>query len=389
MDIKTIDNKYIAKTYGRVPLTLVSGKGALVYDENGKEYIDLGSGIAVNTFGYADASWVEAVSKQASMLQHASNYYYTEPCTALARLLCEKTGMKKVFFSNSGAEANECAIKAARKYAADKKGTDYYKIITLKNSFHGRTITTLAATGQDVFHKDFLPLTEGFLYSEANNIEALRALLEDNKVAAIMFELVQGEGGVNPLEQSFVDEMVKIAAQKDILLIADEVQTGNGRCGSLYAYMNYGFVPDILTTAKGLGGGLPIGATLFGEKVKDVYQPGMHGSTFGGNPVSCAGALTIIERLDEDFLSQVREKSDYIFSSLSACEGIKSLSGAGLMIGIETMAPAGEIMAAAREEGVLVLTAKTKVRLLPPLNIGFEELKKAISVLIKVCKERA
>lgn len=383
MNVKELDSKYVAKTYGRIPLTLVSGKGAKVVDDEGKEYIDLGSGIAVNTFGYADDVWVKAVSEQAAALQHVSNYYYTEPCAKLAETLCERTGMKNVFFSNSGAEANECAIKAARKYAVDKKGADCYKIITLVNSFHGRTITTLAATGQEVFHKDFLPLTEGFLYCEANNIEMLKEMVGSNDVAAIMFELVQGEGGVNPLDQSFVDEMVKIAAEKDILLVVDEVQTGNGRTGSLYAYMNYGFTPDIVTTAKGLGGGLPIGATMFGEKTCDVYKPGLHGSTFGGNPVSCAGALSVIERLDDEFLKEVREKSDYIFKRLNSSEKVVSVSGAGLMIGIETNKPAAEVMAAAREKGVLVLTAKTKVRLLPPLNIDFEDLKKAIDILIE------
>lgn len=384
MDIKAKDSKYVAKTYGRVPLALVSGKGAVVFDDEGKEYIDLGSGIAVNTFGYADDVWVKAVSEQAAKLQHASNYYSTEACVKLAELLCEKTGMKNVFFSNSGAEANECAIKAARKYAADKKGSDCYKIITLVNSFHGRTITTLAATGQDVFHQEFLPLTEGFLYCEANNSEMLKEMVDGNDVAAIMFELIQGEGGVNPLEQSFVDEMVKIAAEKDILLVVDEVQTGNGRTGSLYAYMNYGFTPDIVTTAKGLGGGLPIGATMFGEKTCDVYKPGLHGSTFGGNPVSCAGALSVVERLNDEFLAEVKAKSDYIFKRLNSCDKVVSVSGAGLMIGIETDKPAAEVLADAREKGVLVLTAKTKVRLLPPLNIGFEELEKAIDILLKV-----
>ena len=383
MNVKELDSKYIAKSYGRIPLTLVSGKGAKVVDDEGKEYIDLGSGIAVNTFGFSDDVWVKAVSEQAAKLQHVSNYYYTEPCAKLAEALCERTGLKNVFFSNSGAEANECAIKAARKYAADKKGTDCNKIITLVNSFHGRTITTLAATGQDVFHKDFLPLTEGFLYCEANNIEMLKEMVSANDVAAIMFELVQGEGGVNPIEQSFVDEMVKIAAENDILLIADEVQTGNGRTGYLYAYMGYGFTPDIVTTAKGLGGGLPIGATMFGEKTCDVYKPGLHGSTFGGNPVSCAGALSVIERIDDELLKEVREKSDYIFKRLNSCDKVVSVSGAGLMIGIETNKPAVEVMAACREKGVLVLTAKTKVRLLPPLNIEFEDLKKAIDILIE------
>jgi acetylornithine/N-succinyldiaminopimelate aminotransferase len=264
MNIQNIDREYIANTYARFPLTIVSGKGSLVYDENGKEYIDLGTGIAVNTFGVADEEWAKAVTEQLYKCQHTSNLYYSEPCALLAKTLCERTGMKKVFFSNSGAEANEAAIKVARKYAAEKKGKDTYTIITLKNSFHGRTLTTLAATGQDVFHADFTPLTEGFVYAEANDIESVKKLIAENKIAAIMFELVQGEGGVCPLEKDFVDGLVALAKENDILLIDDEVQTGNGRTGELYAYMNYGFMPDIVSTAKGLGGGLPIGACLLG-----------------------------------------------------------------------------------------------------------------------------
>ncbi len=385
MNIQNIDKEYIAGTYARFPLTIVSGKGSLVYDENGKEYIDLGTGIAVNTFGVADEEWAKAVTEQLYKCQHTSNLYYSEPCALLAKTLCERTGMKKVFFSNSGAEANEAAIKVARKYAAEKKGKDTYTIITLNNSFHGRTITTLAATGQDVFHADFTPLTEGFVYAQANDIESVKKLVCENKVAAIMFELVQGEGGVCPLEKDFVDGLVAIAKEQDILLIDDEVQTGNGRTGALYAYMNYGFTPDIVSTAKGLGGGLPIGACLMGEKVKDVLTPGSHGSTFGGNPIACAGAGNVLARLDDALLAQVREKSEYIFKELNGASGVKSVSGMGLMIGIETEKDASEILSVCRENGVLAIKAKQKVRLLPALNIPMAVLEKAIAVIKTAC----
>ena len=385
MNIQNIDKEYIANTYARFPLTIVSGKGSLVYDENGKEYIDLGTGIAVNTFGVADEEWAKAVTEQLYKCQHTSNLYYSEPCALLAQTLCERTGMKKVFFSNSGAEANEAAIKVARKYASEKKGKDTYTIITLQNSFHGRTLTTLAATGQDVFHTEFTPLTEGFVYAEANNIESVKKLIAENKVAAIMFELVQGEGGVCPLEKDFVDDLVALAKENDILLIDDEVQTGNGRTGALYAYMNYDFMPDIVSTAKGLGGGLPIGACLLGEKVENVLTPGSHGSTFGGNPIACAGAGNVLSRLDETLFEQVREKSAYIFNELNGASGVKSVSGMGLMIGIETEKDAAEILAVCRENGVLAIKAKQKVRLLPALNIPIDILEKAIAVIKAAC----
>ena len=384
--VKEKDSEYIAGTYARFPVVITGGKGSLLYDENGKEYIDLGSGIAVNTFGAADDDWVNAVYSQLKKIQHTSNLYYTEPGTQLAETLCKRTGFKKVFFSNSGAEANECAIKTARKYAADKKGGDCYKIITLKNSFHGRTVTTLAATGQDAFHKDFLPLTDGFLYVEANNVAELQKTVKSNAVAAIMFECVQGEGGVLPLDKEFVSAAAAIAKDNDILLIADEVQTGNGRTGELYAYMNYGIMPDIITTAKGLGGGLPIGATMFGEKVKDVLGPGSHGSTFGGNPVCAAGALNIINRIDGELLKGVRQKAKYITDELTGACGIKSVSGLGLMLGIETEKPADEVIKECIKNGVLALKAKNKVRLLPPLNIPFDLLEKGIKVLKKACE---
>lgn len=387
MDIFGTDKTYIADTYARFPVEIVSGKGAKLMGSDGKQYTDLASGIAVNTFGASDDEWVNAVTAQLKLIQHTSNLYYTEPCALLAKALCERTGMKKVFFSNSGAEANECAIKAARKYAALKKGKDAYTIVTLKNSFHGRTITTLAATGQDVFHEQFLPLTKGFVYAEANNTDDLKAKTAENNVAAIMFETVQGEGGVNPLTAEFVKAIADIAVEKDILVITDEVQTGNGRTGMLYGYMNYGIQPDIVTTAKGLGGGLPIGATLLGEKVKDVYKQGDHGSTFGGNPVVCAGALNILSRITDELLAEVRNKSKLIFDTLSGANGIKSVTGLGLMIGIETEKPASEVISICRENGVLVIKAKNKVRLLPPLNIEYDELKAALDVIKKACAQ--
>lgn len=386
MSILEKDNLYIANTYARFPITIKSGKGSICYDENGKEYIDMATGIAVNTFGFSDTEWVNAVTNQLNCLQHTSNLYYSEPCANLAEMLCQKTEMKKVFFSNSGAEANECAIKTARKYAAEKKGGDCYKIITLKNSFHGRTITTLAATGQDVFHKDFLPLTEGFLYCEANNCEELKSLVEKENVAAIMFECVQGEGGVLPLTEEFVKTIFELAEKHDILTIADEVQTGNGRTGKLYAFMNYGVRPDIFTTAKGLGGGLPIGATVFGEKTENVLKPSDHGSTFGGNPIACAGAVNILSRIDSKLLEDVSEKSKYIIDTLSNAKGVKSVSGKGLMLGIETEKDAGEVIKYCSDNGVLVIKAKNKVRLLPALNIPDDLLKKAVDVIVEACK---
>ena len=384
MNIKEKDSLYVANTYARFPLTLKKGEGSVVFDDEGKEYIDLATGIAVNSFGYCDKEWVGAVTNQLNTLQHASNLYYTEPCVELAEILCKRTGMKKVFFSNSGAEANECAIKVARKYAADKKGEEYNTVITLKNSFHGRTITTLAATGQDVFHKDFLPLTDGFSYVEANNCEELIKTVENGKIAAIMFETVQGEGGVNPLTQEFVKTIFDLAEKYDILTIADEVQTGNGRTGILYGFMNYGVTPDIFSTAKGLGGGLPLGATVLGEKVENVLKFGDHGSTFGGNPVACAGAVSILNRIDDNLLKEVREKSEYIVNTLKNCKGVKSVAGKGLMLGIETEKDAGEVIAKCREKGVLVIKAKTKIRLLPALNIPFETLNTAVNILCEV-----
>lgn len=384
-NIIEIDKQYVANTYARFPLQLVSGKGSIATDINGKEYIDMGTGIGVTAFGYADETWANAVKLQIETLQHTSNLYYTEPCAKLAKLLCEKTGLKKVFFGNSGAEANECAIKVARKYGADKKGADYYNIITLKNSFHGRTLTTLSATGQDKFHELFNPLTNGFLYADANDIESVKTLVKENKVCGIMIECVQGEGGVLPLDEKFVKAVQEICNKEDILLIVDEVQTGNGRTGKLYSYMNFNLTPDVVTTAKGLGGGLPIGACMIGEKAENVLGFGDHGSTFGGNPVCSAGAVTVIERITDKLLNEVTEKSNYIFNELNGASGVKSVSGLGLMIGIETVKPVKEVLNYCMENGVLPLTAKTKLRLLPALNIPFKELKKAIEIIKKAC----
>lgn len=379
------EKQYLAPTYARFPVCLTSGKGSKVFDEDGREYIDLGTGIAVNGLGVADDAWIAAVTEQLGKIQHTSNLYYSEPCVRLAEQLCLRTGMSQVFFSNSGAEANECAIKAARKYGELKKGSEYTTIITLRESFHGRTLTTLAATGQDVFHKDFLPLTDGFVYAEANQMDDVRRLAKEHACCAVMFEVVQGEGGVRPLTQQFLTELEAFARENDLLLLADEVQTGNGRTGQLYGYMNFGITPDVVSTAKGLGGGLPIGATLLGERVKDVLGVGMHGSTFGGNPVCCAGALHVLSRIDDALLAGVRERSDYIFRELTGAKGIRSVTGLGLMIGVECEKPASEVIEACRNRGVLVIKAKQKIRLLPALNIPMEELKQAITVLKEVC----
>ena len=384
--IKT-DNEYVANTYARFPLVLKEGKGSLVYDETGREYIDMGSGIGVTAFGIADDEWQAAVAKQLGKLQHMSNLYYTEPCAELAKLLCAKTGMKKVFFANSGAEANECAIKTARKWGCENKGEEYSTIVTLVNSFHGRTITTLAATGQEHYHEDFGPLTPGFVYAEANDLESVKKLVAENKVCAVMFECVQGEGGVIPLTAQFVQGLAELAEKENFLLIADEVQTGNGRTGELYAYMNFGIKPDIVSTAKGLGGGLPLGACLMGEKTGNVLKFGDHGSTFGGNPVCCAGALSIISRIDGGLLSQVKQKSEYMVDELSGADGVESVSGMGLMLGIKTKKPVKDVLNECMANGVLCLTAKDKLRLLPALNIPMDVLVRAVDIIKAACRE--
>ena len=384
--ITALDKAYVAPTYGRFPVELVSGKGSILTASDGKEYIDMTSGIGVTAFGVADDAWLSAVTEQAGKLQHVSNLYYTDPCVQVAKLLCEKTGLSKVFFCNSGAEANECAIKYARKYSMEKKGEKYYNIITLKNSFHGRTLTTLSATGQDHYHELFQPLTPGFLHVEPTDVAGLKKLVEEHPTAGILIECIQGEGGVVPITQAFADAVAAICREQDIPLMVDEVQTGNGRTGTLYAYMQYGLQPDIVSTAKGLGGGLPIGATMVSEKLQNVLQPGDQGSTYGGNPVCCAGALSVLQRLDEEFLAQVKAKSDYVFSALAGAEGVEAVTGLGLMIGIKTAKPAKDVVAACMEQGVLCLTAKEKVRLLPALNIPMEQLEKAVEIIKAACK---
>lgn len=385
MNTFELDQSYIAPTYKRFPVEIVSGKGSLVKDSNGKIYIDMGSGIAVTSFGVADDEWIAAVEEQLHTVQHMSNLYYTSPCARLAEALCQRTGMSKVFFGNSGAEANECAIKVARKYAAEKKSAACSTIVTLENSFHGRTLTTLAATGQDHYHQLYQPLTPGFAHVPAGDLDALKELCSDGTVAAVLIECIQGEGGVIPLDPTFATELESFLKEQDILLMVDEVQTGNGRTGKLYAYMNYGLHPDVVTTAKGLAGGLPLGACLMGEKVKDVFSYGDHGSTFGGNPVACAGALSILNRLTDSFMDSVSEKADILRSMLEGAPGIQSVSGMGLMLGLKTVKPAADVVQACMENGVLCLTAKDKVRLLPALNIPDNLLRKAAGIIRGVC----
>jgi len=382
-----LDDTYVAHTYARFPVELVSGEGSVFLGADGKHYIDLGSGIGVTAFGTGDPVWKQAVVDQLNRLQHTSNLYYTEPCVRLAQLLCEKTGMKKVFFGNSGAEANECAIKVARKYAAEKKGAAYSTIVTLENSFHGRTLTTLAATGQEHYHELYQPLTPGFVHAKANDPEDLRAKVLQQPTAAIMVECIQGEGGVIPMTKEFLQSAEALARELDIPLIVDEVQTGNGRTGTLYAYMQYGIQPDIVSTAKGLGGGLPIGACLLGQRVQDVLTPGDHGSTYGGNPVCCAGAVSVQERLDDAFLSEVQRKGQLIRDTLTGAPGVEQITGLGMMVGIKTAKPAKNVVLACMEKGVLCLTAKDRVRLLPALNIPEETLLEALEILKQACAE--
>lgn len=389
MDIINEDKKNICNTYNRFEVVLTKGSGSILVDENGKEYIDFSSGIGTNIFGIDDKVWVDAVTSQANTIQHASNLYYTKPQVALAKLLCEKTGMKKVFFSNSGAESNECAIKTARKYSFDKYGEDRYEIITLVNSFHGRTIATLSATGQDVFHQYFMPFVDGFKYVHANDIEELDKTIS-NKTCAIMIETIQGEGGVNALDEEFIKHIDKVCKEKDLVFIVDEVQTGNGRTGYFYSYMEYGVTPDVVTTAKGIGGGLPLGAVLFSDKVKDTLGFGQHGTTFGGNPICTAGAYTIVERIDDKLLEHVRECNKIIKEKLLNHKNIVSISGKGLMVGIEIKEglKSSDIVKEGIEKGVIMLTAKNKVRLLPALNIPFDVLEKGLDILLSILEEK-
>lgn len=381
----TIDqfNKYIMHSYGRYDLVMESGEQEVSVDENGKKYIDFGSGIGVNSLGYCNDEWVEAVCNQAKKIQHTSNYYYTKVQADFAKALCETTGYTDMFFGNSGAEANECAIKIARKYSFDKYGKGRHNIITLTNSFHGRTLCTLSATGQDVFHNYFFPFVEGFVNVEANNIADLHEKLDDT-VCAVMFEYIQGEGGVCALDKAFVDEIFKLCAEKDVLTIADEVQTGVGRTGKFLCGEYFGHKTDLTTLAKGLAGGVPIGVCLSGEKCANVLTPGTHGSTFGGNPLACAGGLAVLNKVNsEGFLDEVSKKGDYIREKLAKCSEVQSVSGIGLMVGIELKTKkAADIAKACLENGLLVLTAKTKVRLLPPLTITYDELNEGLDILI-------
>ena len=380
MQTRQADQTYVAGTYGRFDAAMASGSGASYQDEEGKTYIDFGTGIGVTLFGACDPEWVKAVTDQLTTLGHTSNLYYTAPQARLAELLCQRTGMKKVFYGNSGAEANECALKVARRYGED---TGRSVIVTLRNSFHGRTIATLAATGQDKFHAHFGPFPEGFRYIPANDCDALEEALSQGDVCAILMEMIQGEGGVIPLDKTYVQLAEKLCREKDILLMVDEVQTGNGRTGSLYAYMQYGVQPDVVTTAKGLGGGLPIGACLLGEKCEHTLGKGDHGSTFGGNPVCAAAALNVISRLDDTVFEGVKQREAFIRSELTGVPGVKSITGMGLMLGIEVEKPAAEIAAACLKDGLMVLTAHEKVRLLPPLNISFDQLRQGIAILKK------
>lgn len=382
MNIQETDKKYIASTYNRFPVTIVSGKGSIAVDENGKKYIDMGSGIGVTSFGYCDEVWQKAITDQINLVQHTSNLYYTEPCVKLAEMLTEKTGMSKVFFSNSGAEANECAIKVARKYAAEKRGKDCYNIVTLLNGFHGRTLTTLAATGQEHYHELFQPLTAGFKHVHAGDVAELKKVADPKTTAAIMIECVQGEGGVNVLSEEYVHAIEKHCKENDIVLIIDEVQTGNGRTGKFYSYMNYGIQPDVVSTAKGLAGGLPMGATILGPKVKDVLSFGDHGSTFGGNPVVAAAAVSIVKRIDNELMDGVTQKGNLIKDFFKGDSNVEQISGMGLMVGIKPAnKPAADVVKQCMENGVLCLTAKDKVRLLPPLNISVDTLKQALNII--------
>ncbi len=387
-EIRNDEQQYMMHAYGRFQTALVSGKGAVAKDVDGKEYVDFTSGIGVNCLGYCDDGWVKAVSEQVATLQHISNLYYSPLQTEVSKKLCALTGFDKVFLCNSGAEANECAIKIARKYSFDKYGKGRQKIITLVNSFHGRTVTTLAATGQDVFHNFFFPFTEGFEYAEANNIDSVKKCI-DNEVCAVFIELIQGEGGVMPLDKEFVNEIEKICKEKDILLMIDEVQTGISRTGAFYCYQNYGIQPDVITSAKGLAGGLPMGACLCVEKLADVLGAGTHGTTFGGNPIACAGAKEVLSRVaTEDFLKEVNAKGEYIRKKLQTMANVSEVRGMGMMIGIVTEKDnAKEIAKKCVENGLLILTAKNLLRLLPPLNITYEEIDRGLNILKKVMEE--
>lgn len=382
-EIKALDKEKIVSTYARYDMAAGSGKGSYCFDTDEKKYVDFTAGIGVNCLGFCDDGWVEAVTAQLRKLQHVSNLFYTEPQVEVAKMLTERTGMKKVFFGNSGAEANEAAIKTARKYGTVNKGEKTNKIITLKNSFHGRTMAAITATGQEGYHKFFTPFLDGFQYCEVNDIEQLRKMA-DETTCAIMMEMIQGEGGVVALQEDFVKAAAALCAEKDILFVVDEVQTGIGRSGKLFAYEYFDVQPDIVTFAKGIGGGLPIGGALFGEKTCDVLEPGNHGTTYGGNPVACAGAVEVLKRIDEAFLAEVRKKGEYLKEKLLALPQVKDVSGMGLMLGVTVEGKeAAEIVKDALAGGLMILTAKDKVRMLPPLTITYDELDEGLAIFKK------
>ena len=383
-------NEHVMHTYGRLPIVLESGSGTDAHDEDGKEYIDFGSGIGTNSLGYCDSAWADAVCAQVRTIQHTSNYFYTKIQADYAEKLCTVTGYDSVFFCNSGGEANECAIKIARKYSFDKYGEGRGTIVTLVDSFHGRTITTLSATGQDVFHQYFFPFTPGFVHTPANDTAALSELIaSDKSICAVMIEFVQGEGGVNRMEPEFVKEVKRLCEENDLVFIADEVQSGMGRTGTVLASEQFGVKPDVTTIAKGIAGGIPMGACLAGEKCKDVLTSGTHGSTFGGNPIACAGAMVVIDRLtSEGFLDEVQRKGWYITQKLLDMDGVEGVTGMGMMIGvILTKADAHAVLEKAAEKGLLILTAKEKVRLLPPLTISYEQIDKGLEILKGILSE--
>lgn len=380
MNYREMDKEYIAGTYSRYDLVAEKGKGSILTDETGREFIDFTAGIGVNSLGFCDEHWIKAVVGQVKKLQHTSNLYYTKPCVDLAKKICEKTGMSKVFFGNSGAEANEGAIKVARKYGG-LKNPSKVDIVTLNMSFHGRTITTVKATGQEDMHKFFGPFPRGFVYADANDIESLKKSVNEN-TCGIMLEMVQGEGGITVLNQDFVDTAVSLCKTYDALLIIDEVQTGVGRTGKFFAYEHFGIKPDIVTFAKGMGGGLPIGGFILGEKASDVLVSGDHGSTFGGNPIVASGGCAVVDTMDENFLMQVREKGEYIVNELSKMKNIHDISGLGMMIGFKVKGiEAKEFLKRCLNRGLMVLTAKEKVRLLPPLNISEDDIKEGLDII--------
>lgn len=380
--VKSQDQAYILHTYGRVDAALVKGRNARAWDVDGKEYIDFTAGIGVNALGYCDPEWSAAVAEQAGKIQHMCNYYYCPENTALAQELSQASGMAKAFFCNSGAEANECAVKIARKYG-EKRGA--YRIVTLENSFHGRTLTTLAATGQEGFHREFLPLTEGFLYAQAGDLEGIQALL-DGSVCAVMLEMVQGEGGVIPMDEGFVQGLAQLCREKDVLLLIDEVQTGIGRTGRFFAYQGYGVQPDVVTCAKGIAGGLPMGACLVSERLGDILQPGQNGSTFGGNPIASAAARVVVRRVSEpDFLQSVLEKGAYFREKLEAMPQVEYVRGRGLMLGVKLKEKdAHDVLVQCAKAGLLILTAKELVRFLPPLTITQEDIDQGLAIFQQV-----